>query len=176
MLRELAARFGLGVLVFAGPQYGGEFFAGWITEYSPSVDNLFVFVLIMANVAVPRQFRQTVLLLGIALALVLRGVFIAVGAEAIARFDWVFSIFGTFLLFTAWELLSQKEDEEEEFTENAALRAVRRFVTATEEYRGAKISVRVGGRRVVTPMLRDGRDQAPPTCCSRSTRSPRSSV
>jgi tellurite resistance protein TerC len=149
----LAALFGLGVLLFAGPQYGGEFFAGWITEYSLSVDNLFVFVLIMANFAVPRQLRQTVLLIGIAIALVLRGIFIAIGAEAIARFDWVFYVFGAFLIFTAWKLLSQKEGEEEEFSENVALRTVRRVVPATDRYHGTKLTARVDGRRVVTPML-----------------------
>ena len=81
----------------AGGQRGGEFFAGWLTEYSLSVDNLFVFLLIMANFAVPRAYQQKVLLIGIGLSLILRGIFIALGAEAIERFDWVFFIFGAFL-------------------------------------------------------------------------------
>ena len=122
----LAAVFGLGLLLFAGPVHGGEFFAGWVTEYSLSVDNLFVFVVIMTSFAVPRQRRQQVLLVGIALALVLRGVFIAAGAQAISRFDWLFYLFGAFLVYTAWKLLRHEESGEEEFHENAVLRVVRR--------------------------------------------------
>jgi tellurite resistance protein TerC len=124
----LAVLFGLGVLMFAGPRYGGEFFAGWITEYSLSVDNLFVFVLIMSSFAVPKEHQQKVLSIGIILALALRGVFIAVGAEAVARFDWLFYIFGAFLIYTAWKLLRHKDSgEDEEFRENAVVRFVRRF-------------------------------------------------
>lgn len=150
----LAVLFGLGVLAFAGPRYGGEFFAGWITEYSLSVDNLFIFVLIMANFVVPRKYRQKVLLIGIALALVMRGIFIALGAEAISRFDWMFYLFGAFLIFTAWKLLREDASEEEdEFKENAALRAVRKVIPATSTYHGAALSTRIDGRRVVTPML-----------------------
>jgi tellurite resistance protein TerC len=123
----LAVLFGLGVLAMAGPRYGGEFFAGWITEYSLSVDNLFVFVLIMSSFAVPRAKQQLVLSVGIILALTLRGVFIAIGAEAVARFDWLFYVFGAFLIYTAWKLLRHKESEEgEEFRENAMVRLVRR--------------------------------------------------
>lgn len=122
----LAVAFGLGVTLFAGGQHGGEFFAGWITEYSLSVDNLFVFVLIMARFAVPREQRQKVLIVGILLALLLRAIFIAVGAEAISRFDWLFYVFGAFLIYTAWKLVAHNETEEAEFSENAALRAVRK--------------------------------------------------
>ncbi len=122
----LAVLFGLGVTLFAGGQHGGEFFAGWITEYSLSVDNLFVFVLIMARFAVPREQRQKVLIVGILLALLLRAIFIAVGAEAISRFDWLFYLFGAFLIYTAWKLVAHNETEEAEFSENAALRAVRK--------------------------------------------------
>jgi tellurite resistance protein TerC len=132
----LAVLFGLGVLVLAGPQYGGEFFAGWITEYSLSVDNLFVFVIIMSTFAVPKSQQQKVLSIGIILALALRGVFIAVGAEAISRFDWLFYVFGAFLIFTAWKLMRHEDTGEEEFHENAALRLVRR----------------IGGRRI-SPMV-----------------------
>lgn len=127
---SLAALFGLGVTVFAGPQHGGEFFAGWITEYSLSVDNLFVFVLIMARFAVPRELRQKVLIVGIVLALLLRAIFIALGAEAISRFDWLFYVFGAFLIYTAWKLVRHGETEEAEFSENAALRAVKRVFPA----------------------------------------------
>ncbi|MGH3980859.1 MAG: TerC family protein [Pseudonocardiaceae bacterium] len=150
---SLAVLFGLGVLALAGPRYGGEFFAGWITEYSLSVDNLFIFVLIMSSFAVPRQYRQKVLLIGIVLALMLRGVFIAVGAEAISRFDWIFYLFGAFLIYTACKLLTQKDTEEDEFSENVVLRTVRRVIPSTSSYQGAALTARVDGRRVVTPML-----------------------
>ena len=96
----LAVIFGIGVWFFAGGQYGGEFFAGWLTEYSLSVDNLFIFIVIMNKLAVPRQYQQTALLIGIVLALVLRGIFIGVGAAAIEQFTWVFYIFGLFIVFT----------------------------------------------------------------------------
>jgi len=94
----LAVIFGIGVWVFSGGRYAGEFFAGWLTEYSLSVDNLFVFVIIMAKFGVPRQFQQTALLVGIILALVMRGIFIALGAAAIQNFSWVFYLFGAFLI------------------------------------------------------------------------------
>ncbi|MPY98135.1 MAG: TerC/Alx family metal homeostasis membrane protein [Actinophytocola sp.] len=149
----LAVVFGLGVLAVTGPQYGGEFFAGWITEYSLSVDNLFVFVIIMATFAVPRDYRQKVLLIGIVIALVMRGIFIAVGAEAIARFDWMFYIFGAFLLYTAWKLLTHSDDDNDEYKENPVLRAVKRFVPATEQYHGAAMTTKIDGRRFITPML-----------------------
>src|SRR6476646_1977544 len=100
----LAVLFGLGVWYFAGSQYGGEFFAGWMTEYALSVDNLFIFIVIMGKLAVPRELQQSALLVGIVLALVLRGVFIAVGAAAIHQFSWVFYIFGAFLVVTAVNL------------------------------------------------------------------------
>ncbi|MFE2756769.1 TerC family protein [Actinosynnema sp. NPDC059335] len=150
----LAVLFGLGVLVLAGPRYGGEFFAGWITEYSLSVDNLFVFVLIMGRFAVPREYRQKVLVVGVVLALLLRAVFIALGAGAISRFDWLFYVFGAFLVFTAWKLLREGPGgDEDEFRETAALRAVRRVLPTSSRYDGAALTTRVDGRRVVTPMF-----------------------
>ncbi len=148
----LAVLFGLGLTVFAGGQHGGEFFAGWLTEYSLSVDNLFVFLLIMAKFAVPRAYQQKVLLIGIALSLVLRGIFIALGAEAIERFDWVFFIFGAFLIYTAWKLATA-DDEEDEFKENPVLRAASRVLPTTDGYRGASLFSRVDGKLFVTPML-----------------------
>jgi tellurite resistance protein TerC len=149
---SLALLFGLGIFAVAGGRLAGEFYAGWLTEYSLSVDNLFVFIIIMSKFAVPRKYQQKVLLIGIALALVMRGIFIAIGAEAVARFDWVFFIFGAFLIYTAWKLL-RSSDEEEEFKENAVLKTVRRVLPSTEDYRGAALTVRVDGRRLVTPML-----------------------
>ena len=150
---SLAVLFGLGVLVFEGPRYGGEFFAGWITEYSLSVDNLFVFVIIMSAFAVPREYRQKVLSIGIVIALVMRGVFILIGYEAITRFDWLFYVFGAFLVYTAWKLMAHKDEEEDEFTENAMLRFVKKIVPATDKYEGARMTTKVAGRRMVTPML-----------------------
>ena len=90
----MAVAFGIGVWVFAGHQYGTEFFAGWLTEYSLSVDNLFIFLIIMNKFAVPKQLQQSALLVGIVLALIMRGIFIAVGAAAINNFSWIFYIFG----------------------------------------------------------------------------------
>ncbi|WP_433270328.1 TerC family protein [Actinosynnema sp. CS-041913] len=149
----LAVLFGLGVWVFAGPAFGGEFFAGWITEYSLSVDNLFVFVLIMGRFGVPREYRQKVLIVGVVLALVLRAVFIALGAQAIARFDWMFYLFGAFLIFTAWKMLRQQASDGPEVPENAVLRGVKRVLPTSSSYEGARLTTVVHGRRVVTPML-----------------------
>jgi tellurite resistance protein TerC len=149
----LSILFGLGILAFEGPQYGGEFFAGWITEYSLSVDNLFVFVIIMSSFAVPRQFRQKVLSIGIVLALLMRGAFILVGYQAVTRFDWLFYFFGAFLVYTAYKLMMHKDDDEEEFKENAMLRAAKKVLPATNTYEGARITTKVNGRRMVTPML-----------------------
>ncbi|WP_431898302.1 TerC family protein [Nonomuraea sp. bgisy101] len=148
----LAGVFGAGLLLLSGPAHGGEFFAGWITEYSLSVDNLFVFLLIMSRFQVPMRYRQKVLLVGIVLALIMRGVFIALGAEAVTRFDWLFYVFGAFLVYTAWKLISSSE-ESAEFSENAVLRAVRRVLPTTSAYHGASLTVRQDGRRMVTPML-----------------------
>jgi tellurite resistance protein TerC len=149
-----AILFGLGILVFSGGTYAGEFFAGYITEYSLSVDNLFVFVIIMTTFGVPAIHQHKVLLFGILAALVLRGLFIAAGAAVIEQFEWVFYLFGAFLLYTGYRLAFRRDsDEEEEYKENAALRIVRRFVPVTDEYHGAKVFTRIGGRRFVTPML-----------------------
>ncbi|MBP2325301.1 tellurite resistance protein TerC [Kibdelosporangium banguiense] len=149
----LAVLFGLGVTLFAGGQAGGEFFAGWVTEYSLSVDNLFVFIIIMGAFAVPKQFQQKVLSIGIVLALLMRGAFIAVGAQAVSRFDWLFYVFGAFLIYTAWKLIRHQDDDEEEFKENAVLRVVKKVLPATDSYDGARITTRVDGRKLVTPML-----------------------
>ncbi|TDO47190.1 tellurite resistance protein TerC [Kribbella sp. VKM Ac-2527] len=148
----IALLFGVGLSVAAGGQSGGEFFAGWLTEYSLSVDNLFVFIIIMGKFAVPRQYQQKVLLVGVALALVMRGIFIAIGAEAISHFNWIFYLFGAFLLYTAWKLATSG-DEEDEFKENVVLAKVRKVVPTTETYHQARMMTRVDGRRFATPML-----------------------
>lgn len=150
----LAVLFGVGLWLFTDGQYSGEFFAGFITEKSLSVDNLFVFVLIMAKFSVPAQYQQRVLLIGILLALLLRGIFIGLGAAAVAAFSWVFFIFGAFLIWTAWKLVKEAQaDEEEEFEENALLRWVEKVTPTTKDYRGTKLIVREHGKRLVTPML-----------------------
>ena len=100
----MAMLFGIGVWYFAGHQYGTEFFAGWLTEYSLSVDNLFIFLIIMSKFGVPKELQQSALLVGIVLALIMRGIFIAVGAAAINNFSWIFYIFGFFLVYTAVKL------------------------------------------------------------------------
>jgi tellurite resistance protein TerC len=149
----LALIFGVGVLVTAGPRYAGEFYAGWLTEYSLSIDNLFVFVIIMARFAVPRPLQQTALLVGIILALVMRAIFIAIGAAAIQNFSWVFYVFGAFLVYTAVKLATQGESNEEDFEENRLLAWVERRFPATQEWHGVKVIARVDGKRVMTPML-----------------------
>ncbi|MEN3304483.1 MAG: tellurite resistance protein TerC [Micromonosporaceae bacterium] len=149
----LAIAFGLGVLLWSGPRYGGEFFAGWLTEYSLSVDNLFVFVVIMARFRVPRPLQQKALLIGIVLALVMRGAFIAAGAAAISRFGWVFYFFGAFLVYTAVNLARQRSTEETEFTENRLIRLSRRALPVTRDYHRGRLFVRVDGRLRVTPLL-----------------------
>jgi tellurite resistance protein TerC len=149
---SLAVLFGLGVWVFSGGQYAGEFFAGWLTEYSLSVDNLFIFLIIMARFQVPRKYQQTALLVGIILALFFRGIFIAVGAAAINQFSWVFYIFGAFLVYTAIHLAKQGENDDEDYKENAVIRFAKRRLNATDEYNGVKLTVLKNGKRLVTPM------------------------
>ncbi|MQA27317.1 MAG: TerC/Alx family metal homeostasis membrane protein [Micromonosporaceae bacterium] len=149
----LAVLFGLGVLVFSGPRYSGEFFAGWLTEYSLSVDNLFVFVIIMSRFAVPRAYQQKMLLIGIVLALVMRGVFIAAGVAIIHQFAWVFYAFGAFLIYTAVKLALHGQDDETDFKENALIRWSRRVLPLSREYDGTRMTTRLDGRRLFTPML-----------------------
>jgi tellurite resistance protein TerC len=149
----LAVVFGLLVLWFAGPEFGGEYFAGYITEKSLSVDNLFVFVLIMASFGVPRELQQKVLLFGITFALALRTVFILVGAAAIENFSWVFYLFGAILIYTAYvQAKSGGHDGEEEFKENAVLRVTRKLLPTTEEFHSDRMTVTLQGKRYITPL------------------------
>src|SRR4029453_8906511 len=152
----LAVIFGLGVWAISGPQYAGEFFAGWLTEYSLSIDNLFIFLVIMTKLKVPRHLQQFALLVGIILALIFRGIFIAVGAAVINAFSWVFFIFGAFLIWTAVKIYLdyRKQDQDtEELPDNPAMRFVRRRFNATKDYRGTKLTVVENGKRLITPML-----------------------
>ncbi len=149
----MAIAFGIGVWVLAGHQYGTEFFAGWLTEYSLSVDNLFIFLIIMNKFAVPKQLQQSALLVGIVLALVMRGIFIAVGAAAINEFSWVFYIFGAFLIYTAVKLAREGQEDEQDFEENRLIKFVERRFPATAEWHGSKILTHENGKRVITPMF-----------------------
>ncbi|WKU44338.1 TerC family protein [Streptomyces sp. VNUA116] len=151
----LAGLFGLGLLLFGGGQPAGEFFAGFITEKSLSVDNLFVFVLIMAKFAVPPVYQQRVLMVGVLIALVLRAVFIGAGAAIIANFSWIFYLFGAFLIWTAWKLIQEARagEEEEEFEENRFLKLVEKRFPSTDRYHGTKLFVVENGKRLMTPML-----------------------
>ena len=146
-----AVIFGVGVWLFSGGRYAGEFFGGWITEYSLSIDNLFVFIIIMQSMKVPRKLQQTALLVGIILALVFRGVFIALGATLIQHFSWVFYLFGAFLLYTAWTQARNRDHSDD--GENVIVRAARRFLPFTDEFRGTRLTHHVDGRRLLTPML-----------------------
>lgn len=149
----LAVLFGVGVWYFAGGGYAGEFFAGYITEYSLSVDNLFIFLIIMGAFAVPAEHQHRVLLVGIVIALVMRGIFIAIGAAAISAFSWVFYLFAAILVITAVNLVRQGTEHDDEYTEPRALKLVRRVVPTTDGFHGAKSFVRIDGRRMATPML-----------------------
>jgi len=149
----LAVLFGIGILVFSSGQYAGEFFAGWITEYSLSADNLFVFLVILTRFGVPRTYQQTALLIGIILALVMRGLFIALGAAAISIFSWVFYIFGAVLIWTAIQFLRQGDQDETDYKENAVIRWAKRNLPATDEYNGVRLTLVQNGKRLATPML-----------------------
>jgi tellurite resistance protein TerC len=149
----LAALFGAMVWLGYGPRYGGEFFAGWLTEYSLSVDNLFVFVIILARFRTPRIYQQKALLIGIVLALVMRGGFIALGSAALAQFDWIFYFFGIFLIYTAVALARHGMIDESDYQDNLLIKWTRRILPVSSGYHGTRLFTRVGSRRMVTPML-----------------------
>lgn len=148
----VALLFGVVVWLGWGGGYGAEYFAGYITEKSLSVDNLFVFVLIMGAFAVPRVNQQKVLFFGIILALVLRTVFILVGAELVNAWAWIFYIFGAFLIWTAIGQLRHTE-QTDEAKETWLVRMVRRVFPVTEGFHGDAVIVKHNGRRHITPML-----------------------
>jgi tellurite resistance protein TerC len=161
-VREAAIWIGFYVLlalIFAGLLYltvggnpSGQFVAGWLTEYSLSVDNLFVFVIIMGRFAVPKKRQQGVLLVGIIIALVLRGLFILLGVALIENFGWIFYIFGAFLLYTAvQQLLSSRKQTEEQ--ESRVIRFLRRHIPITQSYDGGHLTIVKDGRRMLTPIL-----------------------
>jgi tellurite resistance protein TerC len=152
----LAVAFGLGLSKLSGPAYGGQFFAGWITEYSLSVDNLFVFVIIMARFRVPEEYRHRALMFGVLLALALRGVFIGLGSAVVSRFDWVFYVFGAFLVYTAVKLATGHESPgggAGQRRESRFVRLVRSLYPTTDAFHGTALTARVGARRALTPMF-----------------------
>ena len=154
----MAVVFGIVLWIFAqphelSPNPGPEFFAGWLTEYSLSVDNLFIFIIIMSKFGVPRQYQQTALMIGIVLALVMRAIFIVVGAAAINQFSWVFYIFGLFLVWTAWKLAQEGAEDEDEYEENRLVKFAEKRLPATAEWHGTKLLTRENGKRLITPMF-----------------------
>ena len=149
----VAILFGVIVFVIWGPTYGGEYFAGYITEKALSVDNLFVFVIIMATFAVPREYQQKVLTIGIVLALIMRGAFIAVGAAAINAYSWVFYLFGIFLIYTAVKLIRDHGEDPQDISENRMVKLARKFLPVHDEYDGDRLVTRIDGKKMVTPML-----------------------
>lgn len=151
---SIAILFGAGVWLAWDRQHGLEYFAGFLTEYSLSIDNLFVFLIIMSSFAVPRAYQQKVLMVGIIMALIMRGIFIALGAAVIENFSWVFYIFGAFLIYTAWKLSqdSGHEPAENQDYDNAFVRLVKRVVPTTDEYDGDKVTTVIDGKRMITPM------------------------
>ncbi|MEN9621511.1 MAG: hypothetical protein RL499_1704 [Actinomycetota bacterium] len=147
----LALLFGVGIGMVSGWQFGGEYFAGYLTEKSLSVDNVFVFLLIMSAFVVPKMYQQKVLLIGIAIALIMRGIFIAVGASLIANFSWVFYIFGALLLVLAYR---QAFGSHETDPQNIGIvKFARRHLPFVDQYHGDKLSVKIDGKRFFTPML-----------------------
>ena len=147
----LAIAFGVWVTYFHGTQFGVEFFAGWLTEYSLSVDNLFIFLIIMASFKVPRKYQQEALLIGIILALIFRGIFIALGAVAINQFSWIFYVFGAFLVYTAITLVRDTDHDDD--AENSVVRFARRHLTLTDKWDGLKLWIKEDGKRLMTPMF-----------------------
>ena len=148
----VALAFGAWFTMTYGSTLGTEYFAGYIVEKSLSVDNLFVFVIIMATFAVPEEHQHKVLTFGIILALIMRAIFIALGATLLSLFSFMFLLFGLLLIWTAIQLFRHR-DEDPDVENNIMVKATRRFLPVTETYDGGKLLTRVDGRRMVTPMM-----------------------
>ncbi len=149
-----AIAFGVFIWVNHGHTYGVDFYSGWLTEYSLSMDNLFVFIILMTALAVPREFQQEALMVGIILALIFRAIFIALGYQLIENFSFVFYIFGAFLVYTAYKLVqSYRSDEDEHPEDNPVVKFAQSHLNVGEEYRGLKLFWKENGARVVSPML-----------------------
>ncbi|NRQ33532.1 TerC family protein [Nonomuraea sp. NN258] len=148
-----AVAFGVGVWVFGGGEQAAAYLTGYITEYSLSVDNLFIFMLIMSSFAVPAIHQHRVLLIGIMMALVMRGVFIGVGAQAVQRFSWIFWIFGGILIYTAWKFAFSDNENEDYDPNGGVVRLVRKLFPVTDQYHDARLTIKQDGRRWLTPMF-----------------------
>ena len=151
----LAVVFGLGLGWIGEPAAARQFFAGWLTEYSLSLDNLFIFVLLIGHSAVPEKEHSRILLLGVMMALGLRGIFIAVGASALSRFSWLLYLFGALLIYTAARLVLSKHGPAagEAPRDGLLLRLARRVVPVSDQADGARLVTRINGRRLATPVL-----------------------
>ncbi|WP_169165610.1 TerC family protein [Cellulomonas taurus] len=154
----LAVVFGVGLGAVWGWGHGTEYFTGYVTEKALSVDNLFIFLIIMTKFAVPREYQQKVLLVGVAIALVLRTVFILVGAAAIEQWSWVFYIFGAYLVYTGINLAREKHepgevDHASERKDGLTVRLLKRVLPTVDEYHGDRLTTRIDGKRFITPML-----------------------
>ena len=151
---SLAVLFGVWTWGYHGQSYGIEFYTGWLTEYSLSIDNLFVFIIIMGALQVPKKYQQEALMVGIILALIFRGIFIAIGYQLINNFSWVFYVFGAFLIYTAYGLVKSYRNHDDEHPEDSAiLRFSRNHLAVGETWHGLKLFVQENGKRVATPML-----------------------
>jgi tellurite resistance protein TerC len=148
----VAIAFGVWVWQTAGSQFGTEYFAAYLVEKSLSVDNLFVFIIILAQFAVPSIYHQRILMFGVILALVLRAIFIAVGAAALAAFSFTFVIFGAILIWTGVGLFKHW-DEDPSPEDNKLVKLIRKRIAMTDEYDGSKIFTRQNGKRIATPMF-----------------------
>lgn len=148
----VAVVFGVWFTATYGGDFGTQYFAGYIVEKSLSVDNLFVFVIIMATFAVPEEHQHKVLTFGIILALIMRAIFIVIGAALLSVFSFMFLLFGVLLIYTAVQLFRHR-DEDPDVENNIMVRATRRFLPVTEEYDGGKLVSRVDGRRMFTPLV-----------------------
>ena len=137
----LAVVFGIWLWNFHSRQFGLEFYAGWLTEYSLSIDNLFIFIIIMASFKVPKVYQQQALMVGIILALIFRGIFIALGAVAIERFSWIFYIFGAFLVYTAAKLMRDTDHDDD--GENRVVLFAQKHMSFTDKWDGLKLCATV---------------------------------
>jgi tellurite resistance protein TerC len=150
----IAAALGFGIVfgVVAGWGFGAQYFAGYVVEKTLSIDNLFVFVVIVATFAVPAEQQPRALTIGIALALALRAVFIALGAALLDAFSFMFVIFGIALIATAAQLFRHR-DQDPSVDDNLLVAAARRVLPLTDQYAGGQLTTRVGGRRMLTPLV-----------------------
>ena len=147
----LAMIFGMWVWYIHGPKYGLQLYAGWLTEYSLSIDNLLIFMVIMATFNVPRPYQVRVLFFGVVISLAFRGIFIALGAAALQRFIWLYYIFGAFIVYTAFNLARGAGYETD--VDNALIRFMRTRIPTANSWDGFKLYVKEGSRRVMTPMF-----------------------